>query len=102
MPQTRVTIDAETRLIALLGWPVKHSASPRFHNAALEALGINATYMAFEVPPEQLARAFRGLAALGAVGANFTVPHKEAAFALCDDLSPAPVEWDVSTLSPQA
>ncbi len=89
MPQTRVTIDAETRLIALLGWPVKHSASPRFHNAALEALGINATYMAFEVPPEQLARAFRGLAALGAVGANFTVPHKEAAFALCDDLSPA-------------
>lgn len=89
MPQTRVTIDAETRLIALLGWPVKHSASPRFHNAALEALGINATYMAFEVPPENLANAFRGMAALNVIGANFTVPHKEAAFALCDDLAPA-------------
>lgn len=88
MPQTRLTVDAETKLIALLGWPVKHSASPRFHNAALEALGINAIYMAFAVPPELLAPALRGLAALGAIGANITVPHKEAAFALCDDCSP--------------
>jgi len=89
MPQTRETIDAETMLVALLGWPVKHSASPRFHNAALEALGINATYMAFAVPPERFTDAFRGLQALGAVGANFTVPHKEAACSLCDELSPA-------------
>jgi len=89
MPQTRVTINAETKLIALLGWPVKHSASPRFHNAALEALGINVTYLAFAVPPERFTEAFFGLRALGAIGANVTVPHKEAACALCDELSPA-------------
>lgn len=88
MPQTRVTIDAETKLIALLGWPVHHSASPRLHNAALEALGINATYLAFAVPPGRVPTALRGLCALGAIGANITVPHKEAAFAACDDCSP--------------
>jgi len=88
MPQTRLTIDAETKLLALLGWPVHHSASPRFHNAALEALGINATYLAFAVPPGQVRTALRGLCALGAIGANITVPHKEAAFAACDDCAP--------------
>jgi len=88
MAQTRITIDAETRLIALLGWPVKHTASPRFHNAALEALGINAVYMAFGVPPEQVRDALRGLCALGVIGANITVPHKEAAYAACDECSP--------------
>ncbi|MCX7848519.1 MAG: shikimate dehydrogenase [bacterium] len=88
MPQTRLTVDSETKLIALLGWPVKHSASPRFHNAALEALGINAIYLAFAVPPDHLRTALRGLAALGAIGANVTVPHKQAAFALCDECSP--------------
>jgi len=88
LPHGRVTVDSETRLIALLGYPVKHSASPPFQNAALEALGINAIYLAFAVPPDSFAEAFAGLIALGAIGANVTVPHKEAAFAACEERSP--------------
>ena len=84
----RMPIDSETQLIALLGYPVKHSASPQFQNAAIEALGLNALYMAFCVPPAEFARAFAGLSALGALGANLTVPHKETAFALCDERAP--------------
>lgn len=84
----RKKIDAETGLIALLGWPVRHSVSPQFQNAALKVMGTNALYLAFGVPPEQLADAFRGLRALGALGANVTIPHKEAAYALCDWCAP--------------
>ncbi len=82
------TIDAATALIALLGWPVRHSASPQFQNAALKVMSVNTLYLAFGVPPDRLGDAFRGLRALGALGANFTIPHKEAAFALCDWCAP--------------
>jgi len=88
MPRTRNMIDSETRLIALLGWPVTHSASPQFQNAALKVMSVNTLYLAFGVPPEQLGDALRGLRALGALGANCTIPHKEAAFALCDWCAP--------------
>ncbi len=77
-----------TKLVALLGHPVKHTASPVFQNAALQALGINAVYVPFDVIPDKLESAVTGLQALGAVGANFTVPHKEAAYALCDECAP--------------
>jgi shikimate 5-dehydrogenase len=38
--------SATTRLFALLGDPVAHSLSPRFHNAALRHFGIDAVYVA--------------------------------------------------------
>ncbi len=47
-------------------------------NAAFAARGLDWTYVAFDVPPERLEQAVRGLDALGAVGANVTTPHKEA------------------------
>ncbi len=79
---------AATRLLALLGHPVDHSRSPRIHAAALEALGIDATYLAFDVEPADLAEAVRGLRAIGALGANVTVPHKEAVMAHLDAVEP--------------
>lgn len=79
---------AATRLLALLGHPVSHSRSPRIHGAALEALGIDATYLAFDVAPADLGAAVRGLRALGALGANVTVPHKEAVMAHLDEVEP--------------
>lgn len=68
--------DSHTRLYVLLGHPVVHSLSPRIHNQALEKLGINAVYLAFDVPLEQFGPIFQALTALG-IGGNLTVPHKE-------------------------
>jgi shikimate dehydrogenase len=73
-----MAISATTRVVALLGHPVSHSLSPRMQNAAFAARGLDWTYVALDVPPERLAEAVRGLAALGFVGANVTAPHKLA------------------------
>jgi shikimate dehydrogenase len=79
-----MSIDGETRLAGVLGWPVAHSRSPRLHNYWLQHYGINGAYLPLPVRPEHFAEAVRGLLRLGFAGANVTVPHKEAAFALCD------------------
>ena len=78
-------ITAETRLVALLGRPVRESLSPRMQNAAFAARGLDWAYVACEVAPDRLAEAVRGLAALGFAGANVTVPHKQEAARLCDE-----------------
>jgi shikimate dehydrogenase len=76
-------IEGTTRLVGILGWPVEHSLSPRMHNAAFDALGLDWAYVALPTPPEMLADAIRGLPALGFAGANVTAPHKLEAAALC-------------------
>lgn len=73
---------AEPQRYAVLGFPVKHSLSPRMHNAAFAALGIPASYEAVEVPPAELPAAFARLLATGFSGWNCTVPHKEQALRL--------------------
>jgi shikimate dehydrogenase len=78
-------ISGSTRLVALLGQPVAESLSPRLHNAAFAARGLDWAYVACEVAPERLETAVRGLVALGFAGANVTIPHKRAAAALCDE-----------------
>lgn len=75
-----------TRL-GLLGFPVGHSLSPRMHNAALEHLRLPYEYHAFEVPPEKLGEAVKGMAALGFIGCNVTIPHKVAVMQWVDELS---------------
>ncbi len=76
-----------TRLLGVIGHPVGHSLSPTMHNAALAAAGIDMAYVAVDVAPGDLADALRGLGPLGFVGANVTVPHKQAVAAACDSLS---------------
>ena len=72
---------APTRL-GVLGWPVRHSRSPRMQTAALEALGLDGwTYDLLPCPPEALAELLAALPGAGFVGANVTIPHKEAAVA---------------------
>ena len=78
-------IGPSTRLAALLGDPVDHSLSPRMHNAAFRHLGLDWCYLAFRVEGSRFEEALRGLEALGARGANVTVPHKQAACSLCSD-----------------
>jgi shikimate dehydrogenase len=59
------------------------------HNAAFAQLGMDWAYVAYRVEPERVADALRGLVALGMVGLNVTIPHKQAAAELVDDLDPA-------------
>ena len=56
---------AGTRLLCLLGHPVGHSMSPRLHSAAIAATGLDAVYLAFDVPPAGFDTAVDGLVALG-------------------------------------
>jgi shikimate dehydrogenase len=91
---------ASTRLLALLGWPARHSLSPVMHNAALREQRLDLVYLALPTPPDALATVVAGLGAAGAVGANVTVPHKQAALDLCDHLTPeAELIGAVNTLS---
>jgi len=74
--------------LGVLGWPVAHSRSPAIHNAALASLGMRDwRYQLLPVPPALLAQTARGLGDSGFVGANVTIPHKQAALALADSAS---------------
>jgi len=66
----------------VIGWPIEHSRSPLIHNYWLKAYGIAGEYRREEIAPEKFAGFIQSLAAHGYVGANVTVPHKEAALAL--------------------
>ena len=81
------TPSAATDLVVLLGDPVAHSVSPAIHNAAFRADGLDLVYLACAVAPDRLAAAVRGLWALGARGANVTLPHKRAALELAQTVS---------------
>jgi shikimate dehydrogenase len=95
-----MTITGATRVACVIGDPVEHSRSPRMHNAAAEALGLDRVYVALRVAPADLANAVRGLRALGVDGTNITLPHKAAAVALCDELGPEALDAGaVNTLS---
>ncbi|MCB9604646.1 MAG: shikimate dehydrogenase [Polyangiales bacterium] len=77
------------KVFGILGYPVSHSRSPAMQEAAFRARGIDARYVPFPVAPERLGDAIRGLRALGVMGANVTVPHKEAVLAELDEVEPA-------------
>lgn len=81
-------IRGTTRLTGVFGWPVSHTLSPRMHNAAFAALGLDWAYLPLPVPPERVGDAVRGLPALGFAGANVTVPHKQAVLPFVDELTP--------------
>ncbi len=73
-------------MLALIGHPVEHSLSPRMHNAAFAADGLDFVYVCFDVEPKDLPSAVRGAAALGLRGFNVTMPHKQAILPLLDDV----------------
>ncbi|MCC7348357.1 MAG: shikimate dehydrogenase [Variibacter sp.] len=72
------------RCACVIGWPVKHSRSPLIHNYWLKLHGIPGEYRREAVTPEDFPAFVRDLAARGYVGANVTLPHKEAALALSE------------------
>jgi shikimate dehydrogenase len=80
------TIDAHTRLYAVIGDPVRHSLGPAMHNAAFSQKGYNGVYIAFQV--SDLPNAIAGIRALGIHGCSVTIPHKVAVMALLDEIAP--------------
>ncbi|HJB47535.1 MAG TPA: shikimate dehydrogenase [Candidatus Mediterraneibacter surreyensis] len=82
-------ISGHTRLYALIGSPVGHSGSPAMYNYSFEKLGIDAAYLAFDVPVEKTEDAVNALKTLHAGGFNVTMPCKTAVAQLVDRLSPA-------------
>ncbi len=80
--------SGRTEVFGIIGFPVKHTLSPHFQNAAFASLGMDAVYIPFEVPPEKLKPAFASIKALGLSGINVTIPHKQAVLPLVDALSP--------------
>jgi shikimate dehydrogenase len=76
---------AEATRLGVVGWPVAHSLSPVFQNAALRAGGFTGwRYQRLPIPPELFEETVRALPAAGFRGVNVTIPHKEAALAISD------------------
>lgn len=74
-------------MVGILGWPLESTLSPVMHNAAFRVLGLDWTYYAWPVAPEDLSDAVGGLRTLSAMGANVTMPHKSSVIPLLDGVS---------------
>jgi len=76
-----------TYRLGLIGFPVQHSISPVMQQAALDHLGIDAVYELWPTPMEGLPERITSLRAAGVMGANVTVPYKQAVIEFLDQLS---------------
>lgn len=74
---------------AVFGHPIAHSLSPRLHVLFAAQVGIDLEYVAIDAAPAAFARSVQAFLASGGQGANVTLPHKAAAFALADERTPA-------------
>jgi shikimate dehydrogenase len=72
----------------VIGHPIAHSRSPLIHGHWLTRYGIDGSYEAIDVAPADLEAFFERLRAGEFVGGNVTIPHKEMAYALCDERDP--------------
>jgi shikimate dehydrogenase len=77
-------IEGSTRLAGVVGWPIRHSLSPRLQNAWILAAHIDAVFVPFAVPPDRFAAFIAGMRGGPLLGLNVTAPHKERALALAD------------------
>ena len=90
---TQTPIITTPRLLAVLGHPIKHSASPAMQNAAIAALGLNWRYDALDVPSENLRAAIADAKSKNYIGLNLTVPHKLLAVEMMDELDASAKMW---------
>jgi shikimate dehydrogenase len=72
--------------LGIIGFPIRHSISPVFQQAALDHLGLDGSYQAWEVNPDELPGFVEGLRRPGVLGINVTVPHKVAIVLLLDEV----------------
>lgn len=86
-PSSRpATIMSIATPLGIIGYPIGHSISPQFQQAALDGLGLAAEYRAYAVPPDGVGNFIRGLRSAGVIGINVTVPHKETVMPLLDEI----------------
>ena len=88
---SRAILDADAdkpAKLAVIGFPVAHSASPQMHQAALDAFDLDVRYIRVNVEPGQVAEAIQRMRDLDFIGCNVTVPHKFEVMECCDTLSP--------------
>ena len=83
-----MTLSGRAKLAGVMGWPVSHSLSPRLHGFWLERHGVDGAYLPLPVRPEAFESSLHALADLGFRGVNVTLPHKEAALDVCDEVEP--------------
>lgn len=81
------SLHNNTKLLGLIGHPIKQTYSPLIHNVTSELLGLEYIYLPFDVPSSALKNAIKGMVALGIKGFNVTVPHKESILAYMNNLS---------------
>lgn len=92
-----------TQYIYLIGYPLKHSISPDFQQAALDCFGLDIRYQAWEARAPDLASVIDRLRQPQNLGANITVPHKEKVMSLIDEIDEfAGVIGAVNTIVSQA
>lgn len=77
-------MTASQRAACVIGWPAKHSRSPKLHGYWIKKYGIVGDYRAEDVKPEEFPAFLASLAQNGYVGANITMPHKETALRLTE------------------
>ena len=80
-------ITGQTKIVGIIGDPIKHSRSPQIHNAAITALGLDYVYVPFHVQPDNLGAAIEGFKATNVVGINVTIPHKQNVISYLDEIS---------------
>lgn len=73
-------------MAGVMGWPVMHSRSPLMHNYWMAQQGLAGTYVPLAIRPGSLAPALRALHPLGFSGCNLTIPHKQDAMAIVDEV----------------
>lgn len=80
-------ITGQTKIVGIIGDPIKHSRSPQIHNAAIAALGLDYVYVPFHVQSDNLSAAIEGFKAANVVGINVTIPHKQNVIPYLDEIS---------------
>jgi shikimate dehydrogenase len=75
-----------TKLVGLIGYRLKHSISPIFQQAAFDYLGLDIRYEVWETAKDELPEVVKGIRDASKLGANVTIPYKEAALPLLDDV----------------
>lgn len=85
--QSSVEINSNTKIIGVIGHPIKHTLSPMMHNYAFNKLNLDYVYLPFDISSTGLKDSLKGMVALGIRGFNVTIPHKERIMEYMDELS---------------
>ncbi|MGB9857289.1 MAG: shikimate dehydrogenase [Dictyoglomaceae bacterium] len=81
-------VSQDTKILGLIGYPLKHSLSYVLHNFAFKHMNIPAIYINIPIPLENFQKAIEGLKYLPLYGLNVTIPYKELIIPYLDEISP--------------